>query len=102
MLTYCSIVQWYQPETVSRIFDRVLFNKDVATGEVSTLVQDDGSTYSSKGPESSFWIKNELPEPMPTRCYFWAYNTTCNDDQIAALMNGTAVIQDLFVIDPSN
>ncbi|KAI9663280.1 MAG: hypothetical protein M1821_008328 [Bathelium mastoideum] len=95
-------VQAYQPETVSRIFNRVLLNKDVATGHFSTIPDKHGSVYSSNGPNSSFWIKNKLPEPMPSRCYFWSYNTTCNENQIAALMNGTAVIKDLFVIEPPN
>ncbi|KAL9081169.1 MAG: hypothetical protein Q9157_000260 [Trypethelium eluteriae] len=95
-------VQAYQPETVSRIFDRALFNKDIATGKVSTLPQRNGSIYRSEGPQSSFWIKNTLPDPIPFRCYFWSYNTTCTENQVTALMNGTAVIQDLFVIDPPN
>ncbi|TKA76423.1 hypothetical protein B0A55_05196 [Friedmanniomyces simplex] len=49
----------YQPETVYRIFQRALFNKDIATGAMSTL---DGS-YTSTGPSDTWAIKNEPPSP---------------------------------------
>ncbi|KAI9696691.1 MAG: hypothetical protein M1820_008065 [Bogoriella megaspora] len=95
-------VQFFQPETVSRIFDRAMLNKDVATGTLSTLPQQNGTVYGSKGPESSFWIKNKLPASQPARCYFWELNTTCNEAQLEALVEGKAVVQDLFVVDPPN
>jgi hypothetical protein len=93
-------VQAYQPETVYKIFNRAIFDKDVATGHHS--IQNGYDVYSSEGLSSSFGIKNKLPAPRKSRCYFWAYNSTCTDNQAAALMNGTAVVKDLFVVEPSS
>ena len=55
-------VSAYQPETVYRIFQRSMFGQDVATG--MDVV---GFLYSSKGPSSSFGIKNKLRE-SPSGC----------------------------------
>ncbi|KAF2649970.1 putative carboxypeptidase S1 [Lophiostoma macrostomum CBS 122681] len=84
----------YQPETVSKIFDRVMFNKDVATGGQDVAADAD---YSSTGPESSFGIKNELPESAAHECYVWDILHTCNDEEIAALANGTAVVENYIL-----
>lgn len=56
------VVGAYEPETVSRIFDRVMFDKNVATGKASTK---DGVQYSSRGPGSCFGIKNAVPPSPP-------------------------------------
>ncbi|KAF2106173.1 Alpha/Beta hydrolase protein [Lophiotrema nucula] len=84
----------FQPETVSKIFDRVMFDKDVATGEVS------GKNYTSTGPTSSFGIKNVLPEGVGSECYTWAAPITCREEQIGALVNGTAEVEDFIVRKP--
>jgi Serine carboxypeptidase len=55
-------VSAYQPETVYRIFQRSMFGQDVATGKEKVGLQ-----YSSKGPSSSFNIKNRLPK-SPSGC----------------------------------
>ena len=55
-------VSAYQPETVYRIFQRSMFGQDVATGKDVV-----GKLYSSKGPASSFGIKNKLPK-SPSGC----------------------------------
>lgn len=55
-------VSAYQPETVYRIFQRSMFGQDVATGKDVA-----GKLYSSKGPASSFGIKNKLPK-SPSGC----------------------------------
>ncbi|KAL1597741.1 hypothetical protein SLS60_008227 [Paraconiothyrium brasiliense] len=83
----------YQPETVSKIFDRVMLNKDVATGKIGL----GDAPYSSEGPVSSFEIKNVLPTPLENECYTWAVTDTCTAGQIAALANGTAVVRDYIV-----
>lgn len=54
-------VSAYQPETVYRIFERAMFDRDVATGRKSSV------GYQSTGPTSSFDIKNVLP-PAPSTC----------------------------------
>ena len=58
----------YQPETVFRVFDRAISNKDIATGKISTLPHGDCNrnriagngdcTYTSAGPSSSWSHKN--------------------------------------------
>jgi hypothetical protein len=87
----------YQPETVSRIFDRVMFDKDVATGSVAT----NGNAsygYSSTGPESSFGIKNVLPTSPKNECYLWDVVVTCTEEEVSALRNGTAKVKDFILV----
>ena len=75
---------------------RALTNKDIATGNVSTT---DNKTYSSTGTTSTWQIKNEVPDsPAPT-CYVRALLASCTEDQIAAVVNGTALVRDWIVID---
>ncbi|KAB5572158.1 Alpha/Beta hydrolase protein [Coniochaeta sp. 2T2.1] len=86
----------YQPETVFRIFERAIFGRDVATGEVAS-----GNNYSTSGPLSSFGTKNKLPtREMPSVCYLYELETTCTPDELAALKNGTAVVKDYVVTLP--
>jgi hypothetical protein len=87
----------YQPETVSRIFDRVMFDKDVATGSIDTSANA-SKGYSSTGPPSSFGIKNVLPVELKNQCYLWNALVTCTEEELAALMNGTAVIKDFILL----
>jgi carboxypeptidase C (cathepsin A) len=86
----------YQPESAYRIFNRALFNKDIATGRVDTVANPD---YHTQGPESVSDLKSELPPQYEDFCYVLD-PSTCSDEQVAALRAGTAVIQDLIVIDP--
>ncbi|KAF3762037.1 hypothetical protein M406DRAFT_49615 [Cryphonectria parasitica EP155] len=85
-------VSFWQPETVSKIFDRAMLHKNVATGEV-----DDGyiGAYKSKGPASSLSIRETLPESD-----VWGASDSCTKEQLAALANGTAVVQDFVVVEP--
>lgn len=94
-------VSAFQPETVWQIFNRVTFNKDVATGNSSTIVGSSNSTakgYSSTGPASTFDVKNKLPESPKNECYTWAAQITCTDEELLALQNGTAIIKNYIVI----
>jgi len=86
----------YQGETAYRIFQRAIFNTDIATGKISTLNK---ANYSTEGPSTTFQIKNAVPEsPAPT-CYVLAFQSTCTNDQQAAVLNGTALVHDYIVID---
>jgi hypothetical protein len=85
----------YQPETVSKIFDRAMLNKDVATGKIDTVGKEE---YSSKGPESSFGIKNVLPKNPKGECYVWDPVYTCTQEEQMALANGTAVVRDYILV----
>ncbi|KAJ5665072.1 uncharacterized protein N7477_007520 [Penicillium maclennaniae] len=89
----------YQPETAYHIFYRALFNRDLATGKVDTTRN---TSYSTTGPNSTWNIKNEVPENPSPLCYILALEATCTDDQIARVANGTAVIKDWIVIDEAS
>lgn len=83
---------WYQPETTIEIFNRVIFNTDVATGKLPTSGA--FNNYSTSGPSSSFSIKNKLPPSPPVDCNLWLVPSTCTMDQLYALGNGTAEIDE--------
>jgi hypothetical protein len=88
-------VPYYQPETAYRIFQRAMFNTDVATGRIPT---DAAANYTTTGPSSSFGIKNAVPSlPLPL-CYTWDVMETCTDAQKLLLQNGSAVVQDFIVV----
>ncbi|KAF2798040.1 alpha/beta-hydrolase [Melanomma pulvis-pyrius CBS 109.77] len=82
----------FQPEAVSTIFDRVMFDTDVATGNISIL-SNAMANYSTTGPTSSFGIKNSLVEVSEHECYVWDAVITCDEEEQRALMNGSAVVQ---------
>lgn len=85
----------YQPQTAYEIFHRALFNRDLATGKIDTARN---GSYKTKGPASTWQFKNEVPESPEPVCYILALETTCTEDQIASVMNGTAVIKDYIVV----
>jgi hypothetical protein len=84
----------FQPETVSQIFDRVMFNKDVATGDVDIT-----SDYSTQGPIGSFDVKNKLPDSPENECYALNPIYTCTVEQMEALKDGSAVVSDYILKD---
>src|SRR6478735_2259450 len=67
----------YQPETVYRIFNRAIFGRDIATGEVDISTE---TNYTSRGLSSSLGVRNVLPasktisEPM---CFLFDMVNTC-------------------------
>jgi hypothetical protein len=85
----------YQRETVSRIFDRVMFDSDVATGSVDVAKN---TSYSSTGPESSFGIKNVLPPSLESECYLWDVVNTCTEEEVLALKSGNITVKDYFLV----
>ncbi|KAI9781133.1 MAG: hypothetical protein M1835_004356 [Candelina submexicana] len=90
----------YQPETAYKIFMRAMFGLDIATGNTPTTANP--SNYSSTGPKSSFQIKNEVPESPPSQCYILSLQNTCTEDQVNAVVNGTALIHDYILIDQND
>lgn len=75
---------------------RALNNRDIATGTISTT---DNQNYSSTGTSSTWQYQNDVPDsPAPT-CYVRALLATCTDDQIMAVVNGTALVRDWIVVD---
>lgn len=80
--------------------DRVIANKDLATGRRSAL-PGGHHTYSSRGPLSSFHIKNKLPKIPGWECNLWSAISSCTQEQYDALANGTAVIDNYKVVRPA-
>ncbi|KAJ5177009.1 Carboxypeptidase S1 [Penicillium canariense] len=86
----------YQPQTAYEIFHRALFNRDLATGKIDTARN---ASYSTTGPASTWHIKNQVPESPEPLCYILALEATCTEDQIASVVNGTAVIKDYVLVE---
>ncbi|PTU24790.1 hypothetical protein P175DRAFT_049770 [Aspergillus ochraceoroseus IBT 24754] len=86
----------YQPQTAYEIFHRALFNRDIATGRVSTIQH---RTYSSKGPSSTWNITNLVPDSPDPTCYILSLRSSCTDEQTQSVVNGTATIKDYIVVD---
>jgi hypothetical protein len=74
-----------------------MFGRDVATGEVEAH-----DHYGTEGPLSSWGVKNQVPtERRENICYTYIPTDTCTEEQIEALDNGTAVIEEFIVLDPA-
>ncbi|VUC21495.1 unnamed protein product [Clonostachys rosea] len=91
-------VAYYQPETLSKVFDRAMFRHDVATGRVD-LKEHTG--YSSKGPADVSNVTNEIPAPVNNTCFLSLAKTSCTNEQLEALADGSAVIRDFVVVEPA-
>ncbi|KAI1912101.1 hypothetical protein LOZ61_003451 [Ophidiomyces ophidiicola] len=87
----------YQPDTSLELFHRVMFNKDIATGNVD-LTKERG--YGSSGPATTFQVKNKPPGFPKPECYILDLST-CSKDQKERVKNGTAVVKNYIVIDNS-
>ncbi|KAH6658956.1 Alpha/Beta hydrolase protein [Truncatella angustata] len=95
-------VPWYQPETAYRIFRRVMFDRDVATGTESTLPcggDKNKKVYSTaEGDDDVFHIKNEVPPLPEPECYFWDMYETCTGEQKKIFQSGAAITKDFVLI----
>ncbi|KAI2777212.1 carboxypeptidase S1-like protein B [Daldinia loculata] len=78
----------YQPETAYKMFYRALFNKDIATGTVDLV---ETTEYATEGPDDTWAIKNEDPPDHLHFCFIYD-TSTCTEEQIESVLNGTAVI----------
>lgn len=87
----------YQPETMSKVFERAMSRRDVATGEIDLTKNQD---YSSQGPLSVRNVTNELPEANVNICYVLEASHTCTPKQLLALGDGSAVVKDWVVVEP--
>ncbi|KAF2685461.1 alpha/beta-hydrolase [Lentithecium fluviatile CBS 122367] len=86
-------VPYYQPETAYQIFNRVMFNQDVASGTVDIT---DG--YSSEGVDSA-WTQDELQiEEEVASCYVWDIFETCTPEQGKILASGREITKDFVLI----
>jgi len=90
---------WYQPETTYRIFQRVMFNRDVATGKEGN---DEKRKVTTKGPASVRQVRNQVPVQEVSECYFWDMFETCTPTQIAMFRNETAIAKDYIMVGYTN
>ncbi|KAF3481026.1 carboxypeptidase S1 [Arthroderma uncinatum] len=92
----------YQPDTALKIFHRALFNKDIATGTIDTSVPVNGDRqYGSSGPPDSFRFKNEPPAQHVHFCHVLD-TSTCTQEQLKAVENGTALVRNWIVVDSNS
>ncbi|KAK3327682.1 carboxypeptidase S1 [Cercophora scortea] len=97
-------VPYYQPETAFRIFARTILGLDVATGRV-IVARAFGPRYSTTGPSSVLNVTNAVPPAPQPECYVDAAPLfmRCTQGQIAALLDGTAVVNaKRVVVSPSS
>lgn len=90
-------VAGYQPETMYHVFERAMTRHDVATGKVDLLKR---PGFVSEGPASVRNVTNKVPEPELSTCYLYESASTCTDEQLAALADGSAVVKDWVVVKP--
>ncbi|KAE8152818.1 Alpha/Beta hydrolase protein [Aspergillus avenaceus] len=88
------MVPSYQPEAALEIFQRVMNGKDVQTGDHKIT-----PSYSTNGTSTSTHTDDLPPAPAPT-CYLWALSGTCAKEQIDAVGNGTAEIENYVITKP--
>ncbi|EGX93182.1 carboxypeptidase S1, putative [Cordyceps militaris CM01] len=91
--------QGYQPEIVSQLVRRAIAGRDLATGKHATTGH--GANYTTRGPTSSFGIKNTLPPPPEFACSVWNVPSSCTREQYAALVAGTAETDKYMVVKPA-
>jgi carboxypeptidase C (cathepsin A) len=89
------MVPAYQPQIAYEILSRAMRKRDIATGNISV---DDN--YFTAGPWNSTTTLKIKPTPKPT-CYLRGLASTCAKNQIEAVKNNKATIEDGIVIDPS-
>lgn len=72
---------------------------NVATGDVSLL--DANEAYRTVGPLNVRNITNELPDPIENICYVLQPAYTCTEEQLEALLDGSAEVHNWVVVDPA-
>lgn len=87
-------VPYYQPETAYRIFNRVMFNKDVATGNQSA----DGYVSSGEGNAWGGNVTTPAYDSFPQDCYLWDVMETCIPDQVKVLKDGKPIVKDFVLV----
>ncbi|KAH8772572.1 Alpha/Beta hydrolase protein [Diaporthe sp. PMI_573] len=95
------MVPSYQPEASLRMFERALFNKDIATGTVDLRAtggwKSDVDIFKTEGPRDTWWKKNELMPVPKAQCYI-LQAMTCTKEEMEALRKGTAIVEDYILV----
>lgn len=90
---------YFQPRTVLEIFERSsVWDTDVATGARRLTAN---GNYSSSGPIGAWSHFEVLPDVPTPVCNIWAAAEACTDEQLAALVDGSAVIEHDVVVSPA-
>ncbi|KAK4154409.1 Alpha/Beta hydrolase protein [Chaetomidium leptoderma] len=83
----------YQPEAAYEVFRRAMGGLDVATGKVAF-----GERFRTEGPRDAWGWRNEVPEGVVEgRCYVLKPES-CEEEVWRAVVDGTAVVRDWFVV----
>ncbi|KAF2747109.1 alpha/beta-hydrolase [Sporormia fimetaria CBS 119925] len=85
----------YQPETAYELFQRLTFDRDLATGKISTLGDDYAGT---EGAADTFNI-TQVAEPAPAPTCYVLDRGQCTDEQWESVENGTALVRNWIVVD---
>jgi hypothetical protein len=76
-----------------------MFDLDVATG-TKKYNSEGRDIYRTKGPLTVREVTQEFPTMPPIECYIWNAGGTCTQNQLDALGNGTAIVEDYYVVNP--
>lgn len=98
------MVPSYQPEASLRIFERALFNKDIATGTVDLTktggwsdAGEEAEIFKSEGPRDTWWRRSEVMPVLEEECYILNL-MSCSEKHVTALKNGTAIVKDFVIV----
>lgn len=80
-----------------QVFQRALSRRDISTGRVELARN---ATYATEGPTDIMDVKNEVPDPKLSICYLYGAPITCTPEQLEALRDGSAVVEDFVVVSP--
>ncbi|KAI1759064.1 alpha/beta-hydrolase [Hypoxylon sp. FL1150] len=89
------MVPAYQPQVAYVLLNRTMQLKDVATGNIT--ITDD---YSTSGPPNSTTTLKAPPLPSGT-CYLRGMSSTCAQNQIDAIKEGSADIEKGVIVSPT-
>ncbi|KAF2113999.1 Alpha/Beta hydrolase protein [Lophiotrema nucula] len=84
---------YYQPETAYQIFNRVMSDKDVATG-----TQTVGDDYATTGRGDAWVLQEYVPDTEEAKCYVWDVLETCTPDQADILRSGNAITENFVLV----
>lgn len=79
-------VPYFQPETAFTVFTRVLQGADISTGDIVDL-----STFGTTGPANSTHT-NVAPAAPSQTCWVRAFNSTCSNDDLNAMLDGKGLV----------
>ena len=95
-------VPYYRPSAAQSVFARTILGRDVATGNHAVA----GNGYSTSGPADVRGLASGpvTPPQGPAECYVDAapLGERCSDGQVAALVDGSAVVVGRVVVSPAS